>query len=157
MKTTLRSRYYFSINPTREFHFLLIFAVCEDTEKTIDSINSKLPSCIRVHAIKKVTKKFNCKSAADARTYLYLLPTYAFAPIVPSASATSTASTVSTSPETDENQKNTQNLAADTEIDKETLVTTLSYKMPADKIEEINHVLKQFVGSHYHHNYTSGK
>ena len=55
----------------------------DNREDTISRINSKLPPCIKVQYIKKVTKNFNCKSACDGRTYLYLLPTFAFAPIVP--------------------------------------------------------------------------
>ena len=55
----------------------------ENRDETITRINSKLPPCIRVQAIRKVTKNFNCKSACDARTYLYMLPTFAFAPILP--------------------------------------------------------------------------
>ena len=55
----------------------------DNREETISRINSKLPSCIKVQYIKKVTKNFNCKSACDGRTYLYLLPTFAFAPLVP--------------------------------------------------------------------------
>ena len=53
-------------------------------ESTVNKINSFLPSEIRVHAIKRVTKNFNSKTACDARTYLYMMPTFAFAPIFPS-------------------------------------------------------------------------
>ena len=55
----------------------------EKREDTITKINSKLPPCIKIQAIRKVTKNFNAKSACDSRTYLYLLPTFAFAPILP--------------------------------------------------------------------------
>ena len=63
--------------------FFQISVVDEKREETITRINSKLPSCIKVQSIKKVTKNFNCKSACDSRTYLYLLPTFALAPILP--------------------------------------------------------------------------
>ncbi len=53
-------------------------------ENTVRKINTFLPSEIRVHAIKRVTKNFNSKTACDARTYLYMMPTFAFAPIFPS-------------------------------------------------------------------------
>lgn len=43
-------------------------------------INSKLVDQIRVIALKRVTKNFNAKNNADARTYSYILPTLAFAP-----------------------------------------------------------------------------
>lgn len=102
----------------------------EKREETIDRINSKLPACIKVHAIKKVTKNFNCKSQADARTYLYLLPTFAFAPIVPSDDDAST----------EENFK-----------------VTFDFRMNQALRDKVNAVLQEFVGSKYYHNYTSGK
>ena len=68
------------------FLFSFVVTLDEDREETIRRINAKLPTCIRVQTIKKVTKNFNAKSAADNRTYIYFLPTYAFAPIIPSAS-----------------------------------------------------------------------
>ena len=43
-------------------------------------INSHLPPDIRLQGLVRATKNFNCQSAADARTYLYLLPTFAFSP-----------------------------------------------------------------------------
>ena len=64
-------------------NFLFVSVLDDNREDTISRINSKLPPCIKVQYIKKVTKNFNCKSACDGRTYLYLLPTFAFAPIVP--------------------------------------------------------------------------
>ena len=64
---------------------LLVFSVFDgDMKNTVNKINSFLPSEIRVHAIKRVTKNFNSKTACDARTYLYMMPTFAFAPIFPS-------------------------------------------------------------------------
>ena len=50
---------------------------------TVAKINALLPPEIRVHAIKRVTKNFNSKTGCDARTYLYMTPTFAFAPIFP--------------------------------------------------------------------------
>jgi len=49
-------------------------------EDTIKKINDVLPSDIRLQHIVRVTKNFNCQSQADARTYLYLTPTFAFSP-----------------------------------------------------------------------------
>jgi len=47
---------------------------------SLEAINSFLPADIRLQAVVRATKNFNCQSQADARTYLYLLPTFAFAP-----------------------------------------------------------------------------
>ncbi|KAG7309413.1 hypothetical protein JYU34_005379 [Plutella xylostella] len=43
-----------------------------------EEINSRLPECIRVFGIKRVTNKFNSKGKCNARTYSYTLPTYVF-------------------------------------------------------------------------------
>jgi len=50
-------------------------------EDSIEKVNSFLPDDIRLQHIVRVTKNFNCQSQADARTYLYLTPTFAFSPI----------------------------------------------------------------------------
>ena len=48
---------------------------------SLEDINNHLPSDIRLQNVVRATKNFNCQSSADARTYLYLLPTFAFAPV----------------------------------------------------------------------------
>ncbi|XP_030073388.1 pseudouridylate synthase 1 homolog isoform X2 [Microcaecilia unicolor] len=45
----------------------------------VEKINDNLPSDIRILGLKRVTSGFNSKSKCDARTYLYMLPTFAFA------------------------------------------------------------------------------
>ena len=86
---------------------------------TVHSINTHLPPEIRVQAVKRVTKNFNSKNNCDSRTYLYLLPTFAFCPVEQTVSE--------------------------------------DYRMDAATGEKVNQVLGQFVGSHFYHNYTSGK
>ncbi|XP_022815592.1 tRNA pseudouridine synthase A isoform X2 [Spodoptera litura] len=49
-------------------------------EVDINEINKRLPDCIKVFGIKRVTNKFNSKSKCNARTYSYTLPTYVFEP-----------------------------------------------------------------------------
>lgn len=46
----------------------------------VEMINAHLPAQINVLAVKRATKGFNSKSSCDARTYSYMLPTFAFAP-----------------------------------------------------------------------------
>ncbi|KAG6445536.1 tRNA pseudouridine synthase A isoform X2 [Manduca sexta] len=46
----------------------------------VEEINKRLPECIKVFGIKRVTNKFNSKSKCNARTYSYTLPTYVFEP-----------------------------------------------------------------------------
>lgn len=45
-------------------------------EVDIGEINKRLPDCIKVFGIKRVTNRFNSKSKCNARTYSYTLPTY---------------------------------------------------------------------------------
>lgn len=47
-------------------------------EANIEEINKRLPDCIKVFGIKRVTNRFNSKSKCNARTYSYTLPTYVF-------------------------------------------------------------------------------
>jgi len=88
-------------------------------DDTIPKINALLPPDIRLQGLVKVTKNFNCKSQADARTYLYMTPTFAFSPV--------------------------------------TEIVTEQWRSNKDTIDKVNEVLKGFLGSHYFHNFTSGK
>lgn len=45
----------------------------------LEKINSHLPPHIRILGVKRVTGGFNSKKKCDARTYFYMLPTFAFA------------------------------------------------------------------------------
>ncbi|XP_015733149.1 tRNA pseudouridine synthase A isoform X1 [Coturnix japonica] len=45
----------------------------------LEKINKHLPSHIRILGLKRVTGGFNSKNKCDARTYAYMLPTFAFA------------------------------------------------------------------------------
>ncbi|KAM9193933.1 pseudouridylate synthase 1 homolog isoform 3-T4 [Dugong dugon] len=45
----------------------------------LEKINNHLPSHIRILGLKRVTGGFNSKNRCDARTYCYMLPTFAFA------------------------------------------------------------------------------
>lgn len=52
-----------------------------DVENPIKLLNEELPADIRVLGVKKTTKMFDAKNSCSHRTYEYLTPTYAFAPI----------------------------------------------------------------------------
>ncbi|KAJ7309711.1 hypothetical protein JRQ81_007772 [Phrynocephalus forsythii] len=45
----------------------------------VEKINDHLPPHIRIFGFKRVTRGFNAKKKCDARTYSYMLPTFAFA------------------------------------------------------------------------------
>ena len=46
-----------------------------------DLVNEHLPKQIRMFGMKRVAASFNSKNSCDGRTYIYVLPTYAFCPI----------------------------------------------------------------------------
>ena len=106
-----------------------------DMENTVQKINSLLPSEIRVHAIKRVTKNFNSKTACDARTYLYMMPTFAFAPIFPSdisAPTDSSSKDISLNQENIENGAQTDKKAENGSKTDEEVSQESSLKMPSD-------------------------
>jgi tRNA pseudouridine38-40 synthase len=53
----------------------------ELADDTIARANEILPKQIQIFGYNKVTQGFDCKQNCDARTYIYILPTYAFCPI----------------------------------------------------------------------------
>uniref|UniRef100_A0A0A9W1T9 Pseudouridylate synthase 1 homolog n=1 Tax=Lygus hesperus TaxID=30085 RepID=A0A0A9W1T9_LYGHE len=48
-------------------------------EVNVEAVNQHLPEQIRMVALKRATKGFNCKGNADARTYSYMMPSFALA------------------------------------------------------------------------------
>ncbi|XP_033632799.1 tRNA pseudouridine synthase A-like isoform X2 [Asterias rubens] len=50
-------------------------------DNIVEKINEYLPPCIRVMGIKRTTASFNSKHNCDYRTYMYMVPTFAFEPI----------------------------------------------------------------------------
>ncbi|XP_018560852.1 tRNA pseudouridine synthase A [Anoplophora glabripennis] len=86
----------------------------------LGKINAELPEVIRVFAYKRVTKGFNSKSQCDSRTYIYMLPTVAFA-------------------------------------DKDQDISQKDYRLGEEKLNTVNTILQNFVGTKNFHNYTSKK
>jgi tRNA pseudouridine38-40 synthase len=60
---------------------LLTLKLDLDEETTLPRLNEILPKQIRVFGYNKVTQGFDAKTSCDSRTYIYILPTYAFCPI----------------------------------------------------------------------------
>ena len=52
-----------------------------DTEGILDAVNEHLPAQIRVFDMRRVTKRFDAKQQCNARSYQYMSPTFAFAPL----------------------------------------------------------------------------
>lgn len=52
-----------------------------DENETLPKLNALLPKQIRVFGYNKVTQSFDCKTNCEARTYIYVLPSFAFCPL----------------------------------------------------------------------------
>ncbi|CAK9825451.1 Pseudouridylate synthase 1 homolog [Anthophora retusa] len=107
-----------------------------------EEINEHLPKDIRVFGIKRVTRSFNSKNKCDARTYRYILPTFALAPEDPDFLQTD----------------------SDEEIDEEKRLSQLSvingkpyteFRLTPEMFEKLNEILKLLEGTHNFHNFTS--
>jgi len=143
------------------------------TAKTIENIQKYLPDnprTIQVNEIKRVTKNFNCKSACDARTYEYLLPTFSFQKVAklppPSVDTSDMEDSSRKDDITDSNiiyngdEKRKQELKNENwsiEDVETAFASHENYRITPELQKRINEVLKKFTGSHYYHNYTSGK
>ncbi|XP_071447952.1 pseudouridylate synthase 1 homolog isoform X2 [Hetaerina americana] len=105
----------------------------------VESINEYLPPQIRVIGMKRVTKGFNSKSACDARTYSYMLPTFALEPsVVPQER----------SGESQEAKLQPSSQPAEPKED---------FRLPPEALARVNEILKLFEGTHNFHNFTSRK
>lgn len=107
-----------------------------------EDINKHLPKDIRVFGIKRVTKGFNSKNQCDARTYRYVLPTFALAPEHPDF----------------------LKLGDDEEVDEETRRKQLStingepyhtFRLSTKMLDDLNKTLTLLEGTHNFHNFTS--
>jgi len=143
------------------------------TAKTIENIQKYLPDnprTIQVNEIKRVTKNFNCKSACDARTYEYLLPTFTFQKVAKLPPPSVDTPDMDDSNRKDDitdlkliysgDEKRKQELKNENwsfEDIETAFASHENYRITPELQKRVNEVLKKFTGSHYYHNYTSGK
>ncbi|CAF0738660.1 unnamed protein product [Didymodactylos carnosus] len=88
-------------------------------ENLTEKVNEHLPKQIRLYGFKRVAASFNSKNNCDARTYIYILPTFAFCPIEE--------------------------------------ITRESYRATPEIVQIVRDVIREYVGTHNFHNFTSGK
>lgn len=119
----------------------------ENRQETVDAINAHLPDAIRVNEIKRVTKGFNCKNDCDARTYKYLMPTYALCRVMEMPKP----------PMASDPEPSPEEQAEIDKVIKEAYNKHEEYRITDDKISRMNNLLGKFIGSRYYHNFTSGK
>ncbi|CAL1673905.1 unnamed protein product [Lasius platythorax] len=110
----------------------------EKSDKTV--INKFLPDVIRVFGIKRVTKGFNSKNQCDARTYRYIIPTFAFALEDP------TLLKVGEEVNEDERIEQLSTIAGKSYVD---------YRLSSESLNRLNSILKLMEGTHNFHNFTS--
>lgn len=110
----------------------------ENIDRTV--INQFLPDVIRVFGIKRVTKSFNSKNHCDARTYRYIIPSFAF--------ALEDQSLLKLGEEVDEDERIKQLSIIDGK-------PYTDYRLSPESLDRLNSILKLFEGSHNFHNFTS--
>nr|XP_022337665.1 tRNA pseudouridine synthase A, mitochondrial-like [Crassostrea virginica] len=60
---------------------ILSLKMVTNIENFLDEVNAILPNQIKIFGFKRTTKGFDCKTQCTGRTYMYVLPTYALAPV----------------------------------------------------------------------------
>lgn len=110
----------------------------ERSDKTV--INKFLPDVIRIFGIKRVTKGFNSKNQCDARTYRYIIPTFAFALEDP------TLLKVGEEVNADERIEQLSTIDGKPYVD---------YRLSPESLNRLNSILKLMEGTHNFHNFTS--
>ncbi|XP_077266936.1 pseudouridine synthase 1 [Temnothorax americanus] len=110
----------------------------ENSDKTV--INQFLPDVIRVFGIKRVTKGFNSKNQCDARTYRYIIPSFAF--------ALEDQSLLKLGEEVDEDERIKRLSVIDGK-------SYTDYRLSPESLNRLNSILKLMEGSHNFHNFTS--
>lgn len=99
-----------------------------------------MSGAIRVFGIKRVTKGFNSKNQCDARTYRYIIPSFAF--------ALEDQSLLKLGEEVNEDERIKQLLIIDGK-------PYTDYRLSPESLDRLNSILKLFEGSHNFHNFTS--
>jgi len=142
-----------------------------NVQETVSKINSFLPSgTVVVNDIKRVTKNFNCKNACDARTYKYLMPTYALSRVSELPLPWHDEKEASEGRETKEDEDTggcpqgphlgkemSEEKKAHMDKEIEAFKEHETYRASSQVLEETNRLLAMYVGSHFYHNFTSGK
>ncbi|XP_011157577.1 tRNA pseudouridine synthase A isoform X2 [Solenopsis invicta] len=110
----------------------------ENIDKAV--INQFLPDAIRVFGIKRVTKGFNSKNQCDARTYRYIIPSFAF--------ALEDQSLLKLGEEVNEDERIKQLSIIDEK-------PYTDYRLSPESLDRLNSILKLLEGTNNFHNFTS--
>jgi tRNA pseudouridine38-40 synthase len=136
------------------------------------SLNSFLPSDIRVHGLTKVTKSFNAKQYCGKRRYQYLLPTYVLQDVANMMEILTSAyesqrrdKECQTDPDVVKDEvkgeyngdPNFANLLLTRERLQSCHSQAKQFRIDSTRLELLRFVLKQYEGTKLYHNYTTGK
>jgi tRNA pseudouridine38-40 synthase len=126
--------------------------IVEDPD-IIQKINSFLPKQIRIWGFSRVNNSFHAKNMCDSRIYEYILPTYCLMDVNPELYPYSQVGM-----DNNIEQKIPDWVPLELPLPKEADIKKLSsYRVDKKRLAQFAEMLKQFVGTKNHHNFTMGK
>ncbi|ETI47755.1 tRNA pseudouridine(38-40) synthase [Phytophthora nicotianae CJ01A1] len=130
--------------------------VGDDIAGFMAKVNAALPEDIRVMHMVTVTKNFNAKMSCDQRTYEYLAPTFIFGKRTrSSASKNEEKQAEGASQWPSDLRDSEEGFNDNVMIDSTTLEAHKAFRLSDETLEQLNATLKQYVGTHNFHNFTS--
>ncbi|KAE9040087.1 hypothetical protein PR003_g5087 [Phytophthora rubi] len=134
--------------------------VGDDIPAFVCKVNAALPEDIRVMHMVTVTKNFNAKMTCDQRTYEYLAPTFIFAKRARSAVVKESEKTEEKGDEAaakwpSDLRDSEEGFDDNMVIDTTTLEAHKAFRLSDETLEKLNATLKEYVGTHNFHNFTS--
>ncbi|POM67945.1 tRNA pseudouridine(38-40) synthase [Phytophthora palmivora] len=134
--------------------------VGDDIPAFVAKVNAALPEDIRVMHMVTVTKNFNAKMTCDQRTYEYLAPTFIFGKrtraAVPKDAEKSEEKEADAATQWPSDLRDSEEgLNDNVVIDSTTLEAHKAFRLDDETLEKLNTTLKQYVGTHNFHNFTS--
>ncbi|KAJ3282335.1 tRNA pseudouridine synthase 1 [Borealophlyctis nickersoniae] len=129
--------------------------IIEDKD-IVQKLNELLPPQIRIWGYVRVSKGFHAKNACDSRIYEYILPTYVLQPCSPVLYPRTAVGEAAGMIVTEEDEHNLFKTMDTPRMTKADLDRIRSYRAPAEQLEKLQAVLKEYVGSNNFHNFTTG-
>ncbi|KAG6610796.1 tRNA pseudouridine(38-40) synthase [Phytophthora cinnamomi] len=134
--------------------------VGDDVAGFVAKVNAALPADIRVMHMVTVTKNFNAKMTCDQRTYEYLAPTFIFAQRARGSGGKEAGKSEEKGEETAAQwpadlRDSEEGFDHNVVIDSTTLEAHKAFRLSDETLEKLNATLKEYVGTHNFHNFTS--
>ncbi|KAF4040016.1 tRNA pseudouridine synthase [Phytophthora infestans] len=130
--------------------------VGDDIAGFMAKVDAALPEDIRVMHMVTVTKNFNAKMTCDQRTYEYLAPTFIFGKRMRSSASKNEEKQAEGTNQWPSNLRDSEEgFDSNVVIDNTTLEAHKAFRLSDEILEQLNATLKQYVGTHNFHNFTS--